>query len=62
LACNTLRSAATIEGFWLALLGWQAALKCARRGGCIGWPRAPHQQGHLTGGALTFEMNERRLH
>ena len=42
---KTLRYVATIEGRWLALLGWQAAaLKCAARDGWIGWPRVLHYQ------------------
>jgi hypothetical protein len=42
---KTLRYVATIEGHWLALLGWQAAaLKCAARDGWIGWPRVLHYQ------------------
>ena len=42
---NTLRYVATVEGRWLALLGWQAAaLKCAARDAWIGWPRVLHYQ------------------
>jgi len=42
---KTLRYVATIDGRWLALLGWQAAaLKCAARDGWIGWPRVLHYQ------------------
>lgn len=42
---KTLRYVATIDGHWLALLGWQAAaLKCASRDAWIGWPRVLHYQ------------------
>jgi hypothetical protein len=42
---KTLRYVATVEGRWLALLGWQgAALKCAARDAWIGWPRVLHYQ------------------
>ena len=42
---KTLRYVATVEGHWLALLGWQAAaLKCAARDDWIGWPRVLHYQ------------------
>jgi hypothetical protein len=42
---KTLRYVATLDGCWLALLGWQAAaLKCAARDAWIGWPRVLHYQ------------------
>lgn len=42
---KTLRYVATVEGRWLALLGWQAAaLKCAARDRWIGWPALLHYQ------------------
>ena len=42
---KTLRYVATLDGRWLALLGWQAAaLKCAPRDTWIGWGRVLHYQ------------------
>ena len=42
---KTLRYVASVDGCWLALLGWQAAaLKCAARDDWIGWPRVLHYQ------------------
>ena len=42
---KTLRYVASVDGRWLALLGWQAAaLKCAARDDWIGWPRVLHYQ------------------
>ena len=42
---RTLRYVAALDGYWVALLGWQAAaLKCAPREAWIGWGRVLHYQ------------------